>query len=67
MLVRYVGGLEWAAPASGEFQPVQHGGTLDVPEDMAARLVSQGDWETVDATVKPKKKAADPVAPQVGD
>ena len=67
MLVRYVGGLEWAAPASGEFAPVQTGGTLDVPEDLAARLVSQGDWETVDETAKPKKKAADPVAPQVGD
>lgn len=66
MLVRYVGGLEWAAPASGEFQPVQHGGTLEVPEDMAARLCDQGDWEMAEAA-KPKKKAADPVAPQVGD
>lgn len=67
MLVRYIGGLEKAAPASGEYQPVGPGGTLEVPEDLAARLVSQGDWETVDAAVKPKKKAADPVAPQVGD
>ena len=67
MLVRYIGGLEWAAPASGEYAPVQNGGTLDVPEDLAARLVSQGDWGTADPAAKPKKRAADPVAPQVGD